>query len=60
MQDFSTDLLQKEMSRKEFLATVGYGLASLVGVAGVLRLFGHKGFSRSSARHGYGSSPYGI
>lgn len=58
MPDTVNDLLQKEVSRREFLTTVGYGLASLVGIAGVMRFMGHKGFSHK-ASSGYGHSPYG-
>jgi hypothetical protein len=33
--------MQKEMSRKEFLATAGFGVASLFGMGTLLRLLGH-------------------
>ena len=61
MLDNVSDVLQKEMSRKEFLTTLGYGAASLVGIAGVMRLLGHRGFSGSSSGsgHGYGGNAYG-
>jgi len=60
MKDNLDDLLQQEMSRREFLSTLAYGLAAMVGVAGVLRMLGHKGFSGSQkADHGYGASAYG-
>lgn len=56
------DLLQKEMDRKEFLTTVGFGVASLLGFSTVLQLLGksNSGFLGSApAEAGYGSSAYG-
>lgn len=50
------DLLQKEVSRKEFLQTLGVGLASVFGLSALLKLAGYKGHHAS---RGYGSSPYG-
>lgn len=55
MQTQVNELLQKEMSRKEFLATLGFGVASVFGLGTILRLLGHN----SSASMGYGSSSYG-
>ncbi|MDB5164546.1 MAG: hypothetical protein JWL89_172 [Candidatus Saccharibacteria bacterium] len=55
MQKHINELLQKEMSRKEFLGTVGFGIASVFGLGTVLKLMGHKG----SSSFGYGSSSYG-
>lgn len=54
--------MQKEMSRKEFLATFGFGVASLFGLGTLLRLMGqhpeqHPNQQVSSM--GYGSSAYG-
>lgn len=51
-------LLQKEMSRKEFMTTVGMGLASIMGFSAVLRLLGHGSKLQQSSK-GYGSSTYG-
>lgn len=57
-------LLQKEMSRGEFLVTLGFGLASVMGLSTVLHLltgksmsthFGHATAQASS----YGASAYG-
>ncbi len=61
MKNGLTDILQTEMSRKEFLTTLGYGAASLVGLAGVLRMLGHKGLiaHKTSSSQGYGGSSYG-
>ena len=66
MQNITNDLLQREMTRREFMSTVGFALASAVGLAGLLRLFGHKGFAgltghySTRGNNSYGNSPYGI
>lgn len=52
------ELLQKEVSRKEFLQTVGIAAASMFGLSAILKLAGFKMHS-PMASHGYGSSPYG-
>jgi hypothetical protein len=58
-------ILQKEMSRKEFLATLGFGLASIMGFSTLLHLLTGKSFNshlsqnNSAVRNGYGSSVYG-
>jgi hypothetical protein len=33
-----SDLMQKDMTRKEFLATMGFGVATIFGFATILRL----------------------
>jgi hypothetical protein len=55
------NLMQKEMDRKEFLATVGFGLASLFGFSTVLQLLGRSNGINigQAADAGYGSSAYG-
>jgi hypothetical protein len=58
MHSYLNDITQKEMSRKEFLTTLGLGLASVMGFSAILKILGHKGFT-SSQSHGYGTSPYG-
>ncbi|HSW99336.1 MAG TPA: hypothetical protein VLF71_05900 [Candidatus Saccharimonadales bacterium] len=50
-------LLQKEMTRKEFLATIGLGVASILGFSSLLKLLGLRGSASQS--HGYGSHGYG-
>ncbi|MBI1857090.1 hypothetical protein HY003_02725 [Candidatus Saccharibacteria bacterium] len=50
-----SNLFNKEMSRKEFLATTGLGLASILGFSSVIKLLS----SKSNRANGYGSSPYG-
>lgn len=55
-------LMQKEMSRKEFLATLGLGMASVMGFSAIIRLLTGKSIDGHLKRHvssGYGSSPYG-
>ena len=55
-------LMQKEMSRKEFLATLGFGMASVMGFSTIIRLLTGKSADHHLGRHvglGYGSSAYG-
>lgn len=56
------ELVQKEMTRKEFLATVGFGVVSIMGFGSLVKLLTGKGSSQSLRRNvsaGYGSSAYG-
>lgn len=53
------NLMQKEMSRKEFLATMGLGVASILGFSTILKLLFNKGEHHQSANFGYGSNVYG-
>lgn len=57
-------LMHKDMTRKEFLVTLGFGAASIFGLSGLLHLMTgqslgslHNGSTTSS--RGYGASPYG-
>lgn len=50
-------LMKKEMSRKEFLATVGVGVASIFGFSLILKLLGSQ--HHGSSTMGYGASAYG-
>lgn len=52
-----TDLLQKEMSRTEFLGLVGAGLMSMIGVTAMLKNLGGF-FSKTNA--GVGNIDYGM
>lgn len=53
-------LMQKEMSRKEFLMTVGFGMMSVMGFGTIIKLLSGKGMTlRHSVSAGYGSSTYG-
>ncbi|HKU19138.1 MAG TPA: hypothetical protein VJP80_07805 [Candidatus Saccharimonadales bacterium] len=51
-------LLKKEMTRKEFLTTLGLGLAAVFGFSAILRLLTGKSASQHFS-HGYGSDTYG-
>jgi hypothetical protein len=55
-------LIQKEMSRKEFLATMGFGLASIMGFSTIIHLFTGKSLTHhgvTATRAGFGSGAYG-
>ena len=52
-------LMQKEMSRKEFLATIGLGIVTVMGFSTLVNtLMGSKN-NQQQANAGYGSNPYG-
>lgn len=54
-------LLQKEVSRKEFLSIVGVGAVTVAGASSLLHfLTGNKKLSRSTRANSYGSNPYGV
>ena len=50
-------LLQKEMTRKEFLATLGLATVSVLGFGSVLRLLDVR--HQDSVSKGYGGQAYG-
>lgn len=55
-------LLQKEMSRREFLATMGFGLASVMGLSTVISMLTGKpmgGTISQNQSFGYGGGAYG-
>jgi hypothetical protein len=56
-------LMQKEMTRKEFLTTLGFGLASLMGLSTIIHMLTGKSLTHNGVvRHtsfGYGGSVYG-
>ena len=56
-----TALMQKEMTRQEFLGTVALGLGSIMGFSTIIRLLTGKSFDRhlGHASGGYGSTAYG-
>jgi hypothetical protein len=58
MQKQIQQLLQKEMTRREFITTLGFGLASVAGLSTVVKLVSGR-TSLGKAQHGYGSSAYG-
>jgi len=56
-----TALMQKEMTRKEFVATLALSLGSIMGFSTIIHLLTGKSLSShiGHQRSGYGSSPYG-
>lgn len=52
------EVMNKEMTRKEFLATLGFGIASIMGFSTVLRFLFGRG-SQQTANAGYGANAYG-
>jgi hypothetical protein len=50
-------LMQKEVTRKEFLAMLGLGVATLLGFGSIIRLL--SGNKHDSSVAGYGTSVYG-
>lgn len=53
------ELLQREMTRKQFLATLGLGLASVFGFSGIIRLLTGKSLDRQFDNSNvYGGGPY--
>lgn len=54
-------LAQREVTRKEFLTTVGFGLMSIMGLGSIIKLLSGKGQSlqHHNMAAGYGLSAYG-
>jgi len=52
-------LMEKEMTRREFLTACGLGLASLFGFGAVIRLLTAKEQSSQAVTNGYGAHRYG-
>jgi hypothetical protein len=55
-------LLQKEMTRKEFLATIGMGVGTLLGFGSIIKFLTgqqHNGGQRIPVASGYGGGVYG-
>lgn len=52
-------LMQKEVSRKEFLGMSGLAVASVFGLGSIIKLLNGQSILSSKANSGYGSSPYG-
>lgn len=52
-------LMQKEVSRKEFLGMSGLAVASVFGLGSLLKVLNGQSLLGGKANHGYGSSPYG-
>ncbi|HJP96844.1 MAG TPA: hypothetical protein VJ843_05755 [Candidatus Saccharimonadales bacterium] len=53
------ELMDKEMSRKEFLTTVGFGIASVMGLSTILKLLTGKKANQQVSSYGYGGGAYG-
>jgi hypothetical protein len=51
-------LMQKEMSRKEFLATIGLAIVSIMGFSTLINTLMGKNHNQQT-NIGYGSNPYG-
>lgn len=55
-------LLNKEMTRKEFLGTLGFGLASILGFSSIIHFLTGKSAGEHAGHtvaKGYGTSVYG-
>jgi hypothetical protein len=52
-------LMQKEMSRQDFLKTLGIGMLSLFGFSSAIKMMTGLTGGHKVATNGYGSSPYG-
>jgi hypothetical protein len=55
-------IIRKEMTRKEFMVTIGFALASLFGLADVLHFIFGQHVNQAffyPVSHGYGSKAYG-
>jgi len=59
MNQHVSGLLQKEVSRKEFLGMSGLAVASILGFGTLVKLLTGKSFTSNSSSRGYGSSSYG-
>jgi hypothetical protein len=60
MQKQLHELLSREMTRQEFLATIGLGVASVLGFSGLLRVLSGKSHGNHQQQdYGYGRSAYG-
>lgn len=54
------DLMKREMTRKEFIATLGFGAATIFGFGGLLQLLGKQNPVQEQATQlSYGGGAYG-
>ncbi|HEX3568568.1 MAG TPA: hypothetical protein VHT70_02735 [Candidatus Saccharimonadales bacterium] len=58
MQKQIASIMQKEVTRKEFLTALGFGVVSILGFSSIVKLLTGKGFNHS-VDVGYGASVYG-
>jgi hypothetical protein len=56
-----TDVLHTEMTRKEFLATLGFGIATIAGFSTILKMLGKENpwQQHTNQTVGYGGGTYG-
>lgn len=60
MQTTLADMVDKEVTRREFFSLVGYGLAALIGLTALLQFLGKATPEQPrTGSAGYGSSAYG-
>ena len=52
-------LLKREMTRKEFMATLGFGAASVMGLGSLIKFIKPERITPAKMSAGYGSRPYG-
>lgn len=52
-------LMEKEVSRKEFLGMTGLAVASVFGLGTIMKLLTGKSFSPNHMASGYGGNAYG-
>ncbi len=54
------DAMNREVTRKEFLTTLGFGIASILGFSGIMKfIFGRGNQQTSRSALGYGGGSYG-
>lgn len=54
------NLMHKKMTRKEFLATAGFGMATIVGLSSLLTMLGKSNpWQNRNSSAGYGGGSYG-
>lgn len=61
MQKNIADIMQREMTRQEFITTLGFGVLSIFGFSTILHMLTGKTFGQSSHQqgNGYGANGYG-
>jgi hypothetical protein len=60
MQTTLADIVDKEVTRREFFSLVGYGLAAVIGLTSLLQFLGKSSTQQPrTGSAGYGSSAYG-
>ncbi|HET7302354.1 MAG TPA: hypothetical protein VFI74_03440 [Candidatus Saccharimonadales bacterium] len=53
------NIVNREVTRKEFLATMGFGIASILGFSTLLKLLFGRGSEQHRSSFGYGDGVYG-